>query len=122
MAAIRTSMLVLAIVHALFVGLTALMGAFGDGGDIWSRLPVVLIHPLCAVGMLALFWTVALIMVVKVAADLSFAQLITSGSVKGDRWLPPMFSLVQRSESSMRSRCSEHHFQPSGGHLALAAP
>ena len=97
-------MLVLAIVHALFVGLTALVGAFADGGDILSRLLVVLVHPLCAVGMLALFWrqrpstpaivAVALIMAVNVAGDLSFAQLIASGSVKGDWWLPLLFSVV----------------------------
>ena len=51
-------MLVPAIVHALFVGFTALAGAFEDGGDI-----------------------------VNVAADLSLAQLIAAGSVKGDWWL-----------------------------------
>ena len=104
MATFRTSMLVLAIAHALFVGLTALVGAFADGGDIWSRLLVVLVHPMCAVGMLWLAWqqrpsspatiAVTLIMVVNVAADLSLAQLIASGSVKGDRWLPLLFSVV----------------------------
>ncbi len=97
-------MLVLAIAHALFVGLTVLVGAFADGGDIWSRLLVVLVHPLCAVGMLWLTWqqrpsspaiiAIALIMVMNVAADLSLAQLIASGSVKGDRWLPLLFSVV----------------------------
>ena len=29
-----------------FVGLTSLAGAFADGGDVWQRLLVVLLHPL----------------------------------------------------------------------------
>ena len=97
-------MLVLAIVHALFVGLTALVGAIADGGDIWSRLLIVLVHPLCAAGMLALFSfqrpatlaivAAALTMVVNVAGDLSFAWLVAAGSVKGDWWLPLSFSVV----------------------------
>ncbi len=97
-------MLVLAIVHALFVGFTALVGAFADGGDIWSRLLLVLVHPLCAIGMLALAWrprpatpaiiAVTLIMVINIAADLFLAQLIAAGSVKGDWWLPLSMSVV----------------------------
>lgn len=104
MATFRLAMLVLAIAHALFVGLTALAGAFADGGDIWSRLVLALVHPLCAVGMLALTWqqrpatpaiiAAAFIMVLNVAADLALAQLIAAGSVKGDRWLPLSFSIV----------------------------
>ena len=97
-------MLVLAIVHALFVGFTALVGAFADGGDIWSRLLLVLVHPLCAIGMLALAWqprpatpaiiAITLIMVINVAADLSVAQLVVAGSVKGEWWLPLSFSVT----------------------------
>ncbi len=97
-------MLVLAIVHALLVGFTALVGAFADGGEIWSRLLLALVHPLCAIGMLALAWrprpetpaiiVITLIMVVNVAADLSLARLIAAGSVKGDWWLPLSFSAV----------------------------
>ena len=97
-------MLVLAIAHALFVGLTSLVGGFADGGDIWSRLLLVLVHPLCAVVMLALAWqqraatpaiiAATLIMVVNVAANLHLAQLIATGSVKGDWWLPLSFSVV----------------------------
>ena len=104
MATFRMSMLILAIAHALFVGLTALVGAFADGGDAWSRLLVVLVHPACAVAMLWLTWhqrpatpaiiAVGLIMVVNVAADLSLAQLISAGSVRGDWWLALLFSVV----------------------------
>ena len=51
---LRVSMLVLAVVQAPLAGLTAMVGAFADGGDIWSRLVVVLLHPLCAAGLLLL--------------------------------------------------------------------
>ena len=95
---------VLAIVNALFAGLTAPVGAFEDGGDIWSRLLLALVHPLCAIGILALAWrprpatpaiiSVALITVTNVAADLSLAQLIAAGSVTGDWRLPLSLSVV----------------------------
>ena len=97
-------MLVLAVVQTAFAGFTALVGAFADGGDLWSRLLVVLLHPLCAAGMLllvllprpssAMILAIAGLLAVNVVADLTFAQLIAGGSVKGDWWLPLIFSVV----------------------------
>ena len=104
MTALRVPILVLAITQAVFAGFTALVGAFADGGDLWSRLLVVLIHPLCAAGMLllvllprpatAVVIAIAGLLAVNVVADLTFAQLIAGGSVKGDWWLPLIFSVV----------------------------
>ena len=34
----RMSVTVLAVIHAVFVGFTALVGAFANGGDVWQRL------------------------------------------------------------------------------------
>ena len=48
MTSFRMSVTVLAVMHALFAGFTALVGAFANGGDIWQRLLVVLLHPLGA--------------------------------------------------------------------------
>ena len=97
-------MLVLAVVQTAFAGFTALVGAFADGGDLWSRLLVILIHPLCAAGMLllvllprpatAVVLAIAGLLAVNVVADLTFAQLIAGSSVKGDWWLPLIFSVV----------------------------
>ena len=42
----RIAMLVLAFVYAGMAMLTAAVGSFADGGDIWSRLVLVLLHPL----------------------------------------------------------------------------
>ena len=104
MTALRVPILVLAIIQAIFAGFTALVGAFADGGDLWSRLLVVLIHPLCAAGMLllvllprpatAVVIAIAGLLAVNIVADLTFAQLIAGGSVKGDWWLPLIFSVV----------------------------
>ena len=51
---LRVPMLVLAVTQAALAGLTAMVGAFADGGDIWLRLVIVLLHPLCAAGLLLL--------------------------------------------------------------------
>ena len=97
-------MLALAIVHASFVGLTATAGAFADGGDLWSRLLLVVLHPLCAGGLLLLVLTprpttarvlgIAALLLATVSADLSMAMLIARGAVKGDWWLPVIFAVI----------------------------
>ncbi len=50
MTSFRIPVLILAVIHAIFAGFTALVGAFADGGDVWQRLLVVLLHPLGAAG------------------------------------------------------------------------
>ncbi len=104
MNAVRMTVLVLALLHAAFAGLTALVGAFADGGDVWSRLLMVLVHPLAAAGLLVLLFLprpaaatvlgVAALLMLNVAADLTFALMIARGAVNGDWWLPVMFSVV----------------------------
>ncbi len=104
MNAVRMTVLVLALLHAAFAALTALVGAFADGGDVWSRLVMVLLHPLAAAGLLVVLFLprppagtvlgVAALLMLNVAADLTFALMIARGAVKGDWWLPVMFSVV----------------------------
>ena len=100
----RITTLVLSIVQVAFAGFTALVGAFADGGDLWSRLLLTLIHPLCAAGLLvmvllprlanALVVAIAGLLAVNIVADLAFALLIAAGTVKGDWWLPLIFSVI----------------------------
>ena len=88
----------------VLAGFTALVGAFADGGDVGSRLLLVAVHPLAAVGMLlvlslprpatSLVVAVAVILLVNVAADLSVALMIAVGLVKGDWWLLPIFAAI----------------------------
>ncbi len=104
MAVFRISVLVLGVIHALFVGLTSLAGAFADGGDIWQRLVVVLAHPLGAGGVLLLVFAprlartatlgIAAVLLANVVADLALAQRIAAGAVKGDWELAVVFAVV----------------------------
>ena len=104
MAGFRTALLVLGVVHALFVGLTALVGAFADGGDLWQRLLLVLLHPLGAAGVLVLVFVpvptrtvtlaIAAVLLTNVIADLALAQRIAAGAVKGDWELALVFTVA----------------------------
>lgn len=104
MAGFRTAVLVLGVVHALFVGLTALVGAFADGGGIWQRLLLVLLHPLGAAGVLVLVFVpllsktvtlaIAAVLLANVIADLALAQRIAAGAVKGDWELALVFTVA----------------------------
>ena len=81
----------------VLAGFTALVGAFADGGDVVSRLLLVVVHPLAAVGMLlmlslprpatSLVIAAAALLTVNVVADLMVALMIAVGAVKGDWWL-----------------------------------
>ena len=97
-------MIVLAVLYAVLAGFTAMVGSFADGGDIWSRLLLVLLHPLCAAGMLVLAFVrglataklfgIAALLAGTVGADLVVAALIAGGSVKGDWWLMALFAVA----------------------------
>ena len=104
MTSFRMSVTVLAMMHALFAGFTALVGAFANGGDVWQRLLVVLLHPLGAAGVLVLvlrprlatttILALAALLTVNVVADLGLAQLMVAGRVRGDWELALAFSVV----------------------------
>ena len=89
----RMAVRVLAVMHAVFVGFTAMAGAFADGGDVWQRLLVVLLHPLGAVGVLVLvlrprlatttILALAALLTANVIADLVLAQLNCCGTRAG---------------------------------------
>ena len=97
-------MLVLAVFHAIFAGFTALVGAFANGGDIWQRLLLVIVHPLGAAGVLLLvlrprlaaanILAVVALLTANVIADLRLAQLIATGVVRGDWELAVAFSVA----------------------------
>ena len=104
MAVFRMLLLVLAILHGAFTVLTAMVGAFADGGSFWERLLLILIHPLGAAGLLLLVLhprlsttmvrAIAALLAVNVLADLTLALLIAGGSVKGDWQLAVIFAVV----------------------------
>ena len=101
---LRVPILVLAVLHALFAGFTAMVGAFADGGDVWQRLLLVLLHPLGTAALLLLVLRPRLpaprvlaavaLLAANVLADLRMAQLIAAGAVRGDWELALAFSVV----------------------------
>ena len=104
MTAFRITLMVLAIVHMLFAGFTALVGAFADGGNIWERLVVSALHPIVAIALLALIFVprppktfiivITGLLTANIIADVTFAISIAAGVVKGDAWLALVFSVV----------------------------
>ena len=104
MSAFRTVIQVLAVIQAFIAAFTALVGSFANGGDLWARLLLVLVHPISALGMLLLAFlsrpartTVLVIMgllVVNVVSDLALGFMIAQGVVKGDFWLPMIFAVI----------------------------
>ena len=104
MVAFRIAVKILAVIHALFVGLTALVGAFADGGDIWQRLVIVLLHPAGAAGLLVLVFArrlartatlaIAALLLATVITDLALVLAIGADLIKGDWELGLMFAAV----------------------------
>ena len=100
----RISVTALAVIHAAFVGLTSLVGAFANGGDVWQRLLLIFLHPLGAAGVLLLvlrprlasktILALVTLLTANVIADLRLAQLIAAGSERGDWELALAFSVV----------------------------
>ena len=101
---IRIVILVLAGLHLALALLTAVVGNFADGGDALSRLLLTVVHPVCAVALVALLavprpsrgfaLAVACLMAVNIVADAAVALAIATGATKGDWWLPMVFSVV----------------------------
>ena len=101
---LRVAMLALAVVQLAIAGLTALVGGFADGGDAWSRLLLIVVHPICAIALLILaakprlpgilILLIVGLLAVNIASDLYAASLISRGVIKGDWFLPLIFSVI----------------------------
>ena len=113
MISFRMAVRVLAVMHAVFVGFTAMVGAFANVGDVWQRLVVVLLHPLGAVGVLVLvlrprlatttILALAALLTANVIADLVLKRLIAAGRVLGESGLALAFAVVPVHRSGLRA-------------------
>ena len=100
----RIVVLGLAIVQVVFTGFTAAVGAFADGGDVWQRLLLIVLHPACAVALLLLALrrgpskgmalVVGALLAANVVADLAMWSAIERGAVKGDSELALVFAVI----------------------------
>ncbi len=102
---LRGLMIVGVVLHLLFTGLTALVGAFADGGSFLERVQVSLIHPGAAVLLLVAVVTVRsasrgflgftlVVLVIGIAGDVLLAVLLGLGVLKGDWVLPLVFAVI----------------------------
>ncbi|MCY3563849.1 MAG: hypothetical protein F4196_01835 [Acidimicrobiia bacterium] len=94
---------VLAVVQVFISAFAAMVAGFADGGQWWERLNVA-VHPVAAILLLMLVFskespkglaiaTVGLL-ALNIVADGMLALAIGTGAIKGDWWLPLVFSAI----------------------------
>ena len=94
----------LAILQLGLSGLTAIVELFADDGEVWSRLLLVLVHPLSALTLLLAtvipkpgvrFLAVVLVLqLISFGGDATVSGLIIGGVIEGDWWPPLVFMVV----------------------------
>lgn len=104
MTAFRRVVLVLTVVQTVIAAFLALVGAFADGGTIWERLLIVVLHPLAALSLLFLVSSprvaapvtvaVAFLLSATVVADIALSWIIAQGTLKGDWELPLVLAVL----------------------------
>ncbi len=97
-------MQVVAVLYGLFAAFLALVGSFADGDDTFARLLLTLLHPLSAVGLLAVVFmpslgkpalaAAATLLLATALADGYYALSIATGSTKGDWEIPAILAVV----------------------------
>ncbi len=102
---IQVLMMGLASLYLLFAGFTALVGLFANGGNIWERALLSVVHPLGAIALIVLVFNVLgqhrsvitgalALLLVSIAGELAASVAIGSGVIKGDVALPLVFAVV----------------------------
>ena len=104
MTAFRRVVIVLAVAQTVIAVFLAMVGSFADGGTIWERLLLVVLHPLAALSLLFLVSapragvpvtaTVALLLTATVVADVALSWTIAQGTLKGDWELPLVLAVL----------------------------
>ena len=89
---------------AALYALAALVLAFVDGGGLWSRVLLILLHPFCIAGFLSLDRTpglsrtsvlaVAGLQVVTLVADICLGVLAAGGSGEVEWWVFACFAVL----------------------------
>ena len=102
--AVWIGMIVIAALNLLLALVGALVGSFADGGGWWGYLVMVVAHPVAALALIALVaWRrppavavagLAGLLAISVAADVATAAAIGFGPLRGDWWLPLVFSAI----------------------------
>ena len=97
-------MVILGVLHLLLALGGAFAGSFADGGNLWTYLLMIVIHPVAAVALLAMIvWhrppgaaAIALyaLVVLAVVGDVATSAGIALEAIRGDWWLLLIFTVV----------------------------
>ncbi len=97
MKVVHIAMVALAIVQLALTGFTALVGAFADGGSVWERALIMVVHPVAAIALLVMVLTpraarwptrvAVVLLLVSIAGDAAAYVAISEGAMRGDRSL-----------------------------------
>ena len=102
---IHIAMIALAIVQLVLTGFTALVGGFADGGSVWERALIMVVHPSAAIALLVMVLTppadakratrvAVVLLLVSIAGDAAVYVAISQGAIKGDKSLAFMFAII----------------------------
>ena len=105
MKTLRVIMIALAIVQMVLTGFTALVGGFADGGGVWERVLLMVVHPVAAIALLAMVLTsrtaakwltrvTVVLLLVSIAGDVAAYVAISQGAIKGDKSLAFIFAII----------------------------
>ena len=105
MKTLRVIMIALAIVQMVLTGFTALVGGFADGGSVWERALLMVVHPVAAIALLAMVLTsrtaakwltyvAVILLLVNIAGDVAVYVAISEGAIKGDKSLAFIFAII----------------------------
>ena len=100
----RIALTALAVVQLIIAGLVGMVGLFADGGGIFSRALLAVIHPIAAVALIIALTARApkprmdaiavALALASVAADAYVSLAILAGAIRGDAWLPLAFAVI----------------------------
>ena len=104
MKVVHIAMVALAIVQMLLTGFTALVGAFADGGSVWERALIMVVHPVAAIALLVMVLTpraarwltrvAVVLLLVSIAGDVAAYVAISEGAMRGDKSLTFIFATI----------------------------
>ena len=100
----RIALTALAVVQLIIAGLVGMVGLFADGGGVFSRALLAVIHPVTAVALIVALAARApkprmdaiavALALASVAADAYISLAILAGAIRGDAWLPLAFAVI----------------------------
>ncbi len=101
---LRSNLPLVVMSAAALMAFIALGATFTEGGGTWSRVLLILLHPLCVAGLLALaptpgltrttVFAIAGLQALTLAADTTLVGLIASGYSEGNWLYPAAFALI----------------------------